>query len=110
MLIVENGVLATFPDICKDFLAYFPKIKSRLIKSPVCLSVCPSFLKRLVDFHEIWQGGNAIQGDLAAITSNPITSTILKWLRLKFHIFSLAHQWFRTGSQGMYFTIGGEVK
>jgi hypothetical protein len=35
-------------------------------------------------FHEIWYRGNAIQGDLNAITFNPISSTILKWLRFKF--------------------------
>jgi len=37
----------------------------------------------LVDFHEIWYGGNAIQGDLDAVIFNPISSTILKWLRFK---------------------------
>jgi hypothetical protein len=41
-------------------------------------------LNRLVDFHEIWYGGNAIQGDLEAMVFNPIpSSTILKWLRFK---------------------------
>jgi hypothetical protein len=49
------------------------KNESRLIKSPVCLCVC------LVDFHEIWFGGNAIQGDLNAIIFNPIASVILKF-------------------------------
>jgi hypothetical protein len=34
----------------------------------------------LVDFHEIWYGGNAIQGDLAAIIFNHRSSTIMKWL------------------------------
>jgi hypothetical protein len=34
----------------------------------------------LVDFHEIWF---AIQGDLDAIISNTIPSTILKWLGFK---------------------------
>jgi hypothetical protein len=38
----------------------------------------------LVDFHEIWYGGNAIQGDLDAVITNPISSTILKWLRFRF--------------------------
>jgi hypothetical protein len=37
----------------------------------------------MVDFHEIWYEGNAIQGDLAAIF-NPITLIILKLLMLKF--------------------------
>jgi hypothetical protein len=35
----------------------------------------------VVDFHEIWYGGNAIQGDLDSVIFNPISSTILKWLR-----------------------------
>jgi hypothetical protein len=38
----------------------------------------------LVDFHENYYGGNAIQGDLDAIIVNPIASMILKLLRLKF--------------------------
>jgi hypothetical protein len=38
----------------------------------------------MVDFHEIWYGGNAIQGDPDAIIFNPISSTILKWLMFKF--------------------------
>jgi hypothetical protein len=41
---------------------------------------------------------NAIQGDLDAIFFNPISSTILKWLRFRLlvggMIFSLAQQWF----------------
>jgi hypothetical protein len=37
---------------------------------------------------------NFIQGDHNAIIFNPIASTILKWLRFKFKIFSLAQQWF----------------
>jgi hypothetical protein len=37
----------------------------------------------LVDLHDIWQGGNAIQGVLDAVIFNPIFSTILKWLRFK---------------------------
>jgi hypothetical protein len=32
----------------------------------------------MVDFHEIWYGDNAIQGDLGAIIFNPISSTVLK--------------------------------
>jgi hypothetical protein len=38
----------------------------------------------LVDFHEIWYGDDAIQGDLNAIILNSIASTILKWLRFEF--------------------------
>jgi prolipoprotein diacylglyceryltransferase len=36
----------------------------------IYLSVCPPLitLKRLVDFYEIWYGGNSIQGDLYAIS------------------------------------------
>jgi hypothetical protein len=37
----------------------------------------------LVDFHEIWYGGNAIQGDLDAIMFNTIASVILKLLNFK---------------------------
>jgi hypothetical protein len=37
----------------------------------------------LVDYHEIWYGGNAIQEDLDALISNPIPSITLKLLRFK---------------------------
>jgi hypothetical protein len=37
----------------------------------------------LAEFHEIWCGRNAIQGDFDAIIFNPIASTILKLLRFK---------------------------
>jgi hypothetical protein len=40
-------------------------------------------LNRLVDFHEIWYGGNAIQGDLEAIIFNPTSAAVLKLLRFK---------------------------
>jgi hypothetical protein len=54
------------------------------MKSPVCLSVSPLItFDRLVDFHEIWYGGNAFKEDLNAIIFNPIASIILKLLRLK---------------------------
>jgi hypothetical protein len=46
-------------------------------------------LNRLVDLHEIWYGGNAIQVDLDAVIFNPTSSTILKWLRFK--VVSLRH-------------------
>jgi hypothetical protein len=47
--------------------------------------MCPPLLtfELLGRVHEIWYGGNAIQGDLDAVTFNPISSTILKWLRVK---------------------------
>jgi hypothetical protein len=32
-------------------------------------------------FHELWYGGNAIQGDLDAVIFNPIASVVLKLLR-----------------------------
>jgi hypothetical protein len=62
-----------------------PKNESRLMKSPVCLSVCPPLItsEPLGRFHEIWYGDNAIQGDLDAIIFNPIASIILKLLRFK---------------------------
>jgi hypothetical protein len=37
----------------------------------------------MVDFHKIFYGGDAIQGDRDAIIFNPIASTILKLLRFK---------------------------
>jgi hypothetical protein len=37
----------------------------------------------MVDFDEIWYGGNAIQGDRDAIIFNPIGSIILKLLKFK---------------------------
>jgi hypothetical protein len=49
--------------------------ESMLIKSPVCLSVC-QHLNRFADFHEMWYAGNTIEGDLDAISSNPISSAI----------------------------------
>jgi hypothetical protein len=57
-------------------LAYLPKMK-------VGLSDHKSALNRLVEVHEIWYGGNAIQGDLDAIIFNPRASIILKLLRFK---------------------------
>jgi hypothetical protein len=66
-------------------------------------------LNHLVDFNEIWYGGDAIQRDLNAIILNPIASTFLKWLRFKFQIFRLAQQWFGIGNQGMYFTKGSHI-
>jgi hypothetical protein len=49
------------------FLAYFPNMKVGLSNDQfVCLCV-PPLLNRLVEFHEIWYEGNAIQGDLDAI-------------------------------------------
>jgi hypothetical protein len=32
----------------------------------------------LVDCHEIWYGGNAIQGDFEAVIFNPVATIILK--------------------------------
>jgi hypothetical protein len=61
----------------------------------------------LVDFHKIWLGGDAIQGDLDAIILIHSFS-VLKWLRFKFKIFSLAQQC--VGHRGMYFTKASEIK
>jgi hypothetical protein len=38
----------------------------------------------LIEFYEIWYGGDAIHGDLDAVILNPVSSTILKLLRFKF--------------------------
>jgi hypothetical protein len=38
-------------------------------------------MNRLVEFHEIWYGDNAILGDFEAIILNPIASIILKLLK-----------------------------
>jgi hypothetical protein len=43
----------------------------------VCLSSFLQLLNRSVDFHEIWYGGNAIQGDLDAVMFNPTASIVL---------------------------------
>jgi hypothetical protein len=43
---------------------------------------------------------DAIQEDPEAINFKPIIKGILKWLRFKFQIFSLAQQWFGIGDQG----------
>jgi hypothetical protein len=50
-------------------------------------------MNRMVDFHENWYGGNAIQGDLDAIISNYIASIILKLLRFKIVRLALFKQW-----------------
>jgi hypothetical protein len=62
-----------------------PKYECGLIKSPVCLSVCPPLItsEPLGRVHEICYRGNAIQGDLDEIIFNPIGSIILKLLNLK---------------------------
>jgi hypothetical protein len=63
-------------------------------------------LNRLADFHEICYECDAIQWGLDAVVFNSISSTILKWLKFKFQIFSLAQQPFGTGNQGVYITKG----
>jgi hypothetical protein len=45
-------------------------------------------LNRLVEFHAIWYGGNAIQRDLDAMVFNPIASIILKLIK-KFKLKNL---------------------
>jgi hypothetical protein len=37
----------------------------------------------LIDFHDIWQGDNAIQVHLDAKIFNPVSGTPLEWLRFK---------------------------
>jgi hypothetical protein len=37
----------------------------------------------VIDFHDIWYRGNAIEGDLDAVSFNLTSSTILKRLRFK---------------------------
>jgi hypothetical protein len=59
-------------------LAYFPEMKVGL---PNRQSVCSPLITFELN-HEIWYGGNAIQGDLNEIILNPISSIILK-LRFK---------------------------
>jgi hypothetical protein len=56
--------------------------KVRLMRSPLCLFLCVShvqLLNQLVDFHDIQQGSQAIEGDLDAVPFNPIAATIQKW-------------------------------
>jgi hypothetical protein len=66
-------------------------------------------LNSFVDFREIRDGCNAIQGDLDAVILNPMPSIVLKLLRLNFQIFSLAQQWFGVGNQGASLTKGSEI-
>jgi hypothetical protein len=47
-------------------------------KGVACYACYGYLLNRLVDFHEILYGGDAIQGDLDAIIFNPVPSTNLK--------------------------------
>jgi hypothetical protein len=62
---------------------------SRLMRWPCCLCVCVfvshQFLNRLVDFNEIWYGGDAVEGDREAVIFNPIAWTILKCLTRRQH-------------------------
>jgi hypothetical protein len=61
------------------------KIKGRLIRSPVCLSVYPFLYPPLTafeptdGFHEIQHGCHPTEGGLDAIVSNPTASTLFKW-------------------------------
>jgi hypothetical protein len=55
-----------------------------ITSAPKLMKIHQAVQKLLVgDFQEIYCGGNAIQGDLDAIISNPITSIILKLLSSK---------------------------
>jgi hypothetical protein len=53
------------------------------------MSVALIPLNRLVNIHDIWYGGNAIQVNLSAVIFNPISSTILR--RLRFRVVSWGH-------------------
>jgi hypothetical protein len=61
-------------------------IKTDINDSKLSVSVSPTnnLLSRLIVFHEIWYGVNAIQGDPDVIILNPIASIILILLRFKF--------------------------
>jgi hypothetical protein len=60
--------------IVAPLLAYLKKWAYQITSLSVCLSLTN---------HEIWYGGNVIQGDFSAIIINPIASIILKLLRFK---------------------------
>jgi hypothetical protein len=61
-------------------------------------------LNRLVEFHEIWYGGNAIHGDLDAIVFNLVDSMILKLLSFKFVRRALLN-----GGFGLFMFHGSQV-
>jgi hypothetical protein len=93
------------------FFILLTKNVSRLIKPPVCLCDPPPpwHLNRVIEFHEIWYGCNAIQGDVFKIIFNPIASIILKLLRLKVVRWALLNCGFRLfmfhdnhGNQAVY--------
>jgi hypothetical protein len=76
----------------ESFLTYFPqKRKVRLMRSPVCLSVCLSV--RLDPPNNFWTNWQifikfsreviAIEDDLDAVLFNPVPSTIPKWQTFK---------------------------
>jgi hypothetical protein len=72
-------------------------------------------LNHLVEFHEIWYGGNAIHGDLDAIIFNPIASINLKLLRFKVVTLALLNFGFRLfmyhgNHETMLFTAINSVK
>jgi prolipoprotein diacylglyceryltransferase len=50
------------------------------------INMCGYLLNHMTDIHEIWLGGDAIQGDLDAVIFILLVSTILKWLRFKFQM------------------------
>jgi hypothetical protein len=49
----------------------------------VCVCSPVVTVNRLVDFHVVWYGGNAIREDLDTIIFNPIASMILRLLRFR---------------------------
>jgi hypothetical protein len=93
MAVPSHFSSTTITDLYTFIFSLISKNESKLIKSPVCLSVCLSPTNRLVYFHEIWYGVKTIEGNLDAIILNPLASIILKWLRFKVVKASLAKLW-----------------
>jgi hypothetical protein len=67
--LISYEVFKRDPDVSYVFISLFSKNTSSLVKSPVCLSACPPLIRlnRLIEFREIWYGGDAIQGDIDVI-------------------------------------------
>jgi hypothetical protein len=74
-----------FADSPGDIYLLDSKVLDRINHTKIAAIVnnAIELLNCLVDFHDIWLGGNAIQVDLDVVIFIPIYSTILKWMRLK---------------------------
>jgi hypothetical protein len=82
---------------CLSFVAYFPieAYQITIVSLPVCGSLLTTF-EPISRFYEIQYGDNTIEGDLDAILSNPVASTIPKWRTFKFlRWIQNLHQWTR---------------